>query len=359
MAENINADFILFDDPIKYYDAMLDDIRAAKSYVLIETYKFGHQTIGMKFRDAITSKAKQGVEVKVLIDSWGGSSLPDDFFSELIKAGGEVRFFQKIKINVDFFTRSHRRNHRKLLLIDDRVSYIGSSNLTEYNIIWRESMLRIQGDIIHEFKKVFFQDFKIYNKYIRYRSSLTKTLLYNNCEVIRDVPSVTRQKIKKRYEMLIRGAISEIVIETPYFLPGFKLRKKLMDAANRGVVVKVIIPQNSDVRMVNILQGRYLEMLHNNNIQFLYFQTHNLHAKILLVDNKIFSIGSPNFDYRSFRYMHEIALVGSNPEIAGLIQKHINNTVKKCEAFDYEAWKRRPMIQKFFEWVLLPLRHLL
>ncbi len=359
MAENINKDFILFDDPIKYYNAMLDDIRAAKSYVYIETYKFGHQTIGMKFRDAITSKAKQGVEVKVLIDSWGSSSLPDDFFDELIKAGGEVRFFQKIKINVDFFTRSHRRNHRKLLLIDDKITYIGSSNLTEYNIIWRESMLRMYGGIIHEFKKVFFQDFKIYNKYIRYRSSLTKTLLYNNCEVIRDVPSVTRQKIKKRYEMLIRSAISEIVIETPYFLPGFKLRKKLMDAANRGVVVKVIIPQNSDVRMVNILHGRYLEMLHNNNIKFLYFQTHNLHAKILLVDNKIFSIGSPNFDYRSFRYMHEIALVGSNPEIAGLIQKHINSTINKCEPFDYETWKRRPMIQKFFEWVLLPLRHLL
>ena len=165
MADPENNDFILFDDPIKYYDAMLDDILAAKKYVYIETYKFGHQTIGMKFRDAITQKAKEGVEVKVLVDSWGGSSLPDDFFDDLIAAGGEVRFFQKIKINIDFFTRGHRRNHRKLLLIDDKITYLGSSNLTEYNIIWRESMLRIVGGIIHEFKKIFFQDFIIYNKY--------------------------------------------------------------------------------------------------------------------------------------------------------------------------------------------------
>ena len=194
---------------------------------------------------------------------------------------------------------------------------------------------------------------------IRYKRSLTKSLHFKTCEIVRDVPSVTRQKIKKRYERLIRGAISEIIIETPYFLPGFKLRKKLIDAANRGVVVKVIIPQHSDVRMVNILHGRYLKMLHNHNIQFLYFQKHNLHAKILLFDNKIFSIGSPNFDYRSFRYMHEIALIGSKPEITSLIRQHIDETIKLCEPFNYEAWLRRPMIQKIFEWVLLPLRHLL
>jgi len=359
MAEELNKDFILFDDPIKYYNAMLDDIRSATKYVYIQTYKFGQQTIGKKFRDAITRKAREGVEVKVLIDSWGGSSLPDNFFDDLKRAGGEVRFFQKIKINVDFFTRSHRRNHRKFLLVDDKITYIGSSNLTEYNIIWRESMLRMAGGIALEFKKVFFQDFRMYNKYIRYRRSLVKTLYYQGFEIIRDSPSIPRQKIKKRYEGLIRSAISEIIIETPYFLPGFKLRKDLMDAANRGVVVKVIIPEHSDVRMVNILHGRYLQMLHNNNIQFLYFQPHNLHAKILLIDNKIFSIGSPNFDYRSFRYMHEIALIGSASQVIKLVRRHIDSTIKSCKPFDYEAWKRRPMIQKFFEWLLLPLRHLL
>ncbi|RLD61654.1 MAG: hypothetical protein DRJ05_02100, partial [Bacteroidetes bacterium] len=109
----------------------------------------------------------------------------------------------------------------------------------------------------------------------------------------------------------------------------------------------------------NILHGRYLKMLHNHNIKFLYFQTHNLHAKILLIDNKLFSIGSPNFDYRSFRYMHEIALVGSRPEIVAMIRNHIDKTIESCEPFNYEVWKQRPMIQKFFEWLLLPFRHLL
>lgn len=353
------TDYLLFDDPIRYYNIMLDDIIAAKKYIYLQIYKFSHQTIGVKFRDALTTAAKRGVEVKMLIDSWGGSSIPDNFFSELTRAGGEVRMFEKIKINVDFFTRSHRRNHRKLLIIDDNISYIGSSNISDYNLIWRESMLRMTGSIAVKFKKIFQLDFKSYKRYFRYKRSLTRVIRHGDVEILRDVPSVTRQKIKKRFEHVIKNAISEIVIVTPYFLPGFNLRKVLMDAANRGVDVKVIIPKRSDIRMVDILHGRYLEMLHNNNIRFLYFTLHNLHAKLMLVDQKIFSIGSPNFDYRSFRYMHEIVLLGSNPKISKLVNDFIEKTQIHCEPFDYEAWKRRPSIQKFFEWLLLPLRHLL
>ncbi len=358
MPEKKSPKYRLYDDPIKYYNSMLDDIENSKKFVYIETYKFGNNTIGKKFRDAITNKAKEGVEVKVLIDSWG-SSIPDNFFDELKKYGGEVRFFEKIKINIDMFTRSHRRNHKKLLLIDDNISYLGSSNLTDYNMIWRESMIRMSGGICLVLKKVFFDDFKIYNKYIRYKRSLIQKLWYQNIEIVRDVPSITHQKIKGRYEDLIKNATREIVIETPYFLPGFLLRKNLIDAARRGVEVKVIIPKQSDVRMINILHGRYLEMLHTRNIKVLYFTPYNLHAKILLVDNKIFSIGSSNFDYRSFRYMHEIALFGTNTEIVALVKKHIKETITHCEPFNYEVWKQRPAIQKFFEWILLPFRHLL
>lgn len=158
---------------------------------------------------------------------------------------------------------------------------------------------------------------------------------------------------------MFKNAKSEIIIESPYFLPGFFLRKAMIDAANRGVEVKVIIPRHSDVRLVNILHGRYLEMLHNHNIRFLYYTPHNLHAKIIMIDNEIFSVGSPNFDYRSFRYMHEIVLIGKKPQIAALIRSHIDETLSMCEPFDYEAWKRRPAIQKFFEWIILPMRHLL
>ena len=79
----------------------------------------------------------------------------------------------------------------------------------------------------------------------------------------------------------------------------------------------------------------------------------------MLVDGKIFSLGSPNFDYRSFRYMHEIVLTGEDAHISGMVSEHISQTMDMCDPFDYDAWKRRPLIQRFFEWLILPLRHLL
>lgn len=349
-----------FDDPMSYYNAMLNDIRNAKKHIYLETYKFGHQHMGIKFRDTLARKAEEGIEVKLLIDSWGGSAIPDTFFQNLTKAGGQVRYFEKIRINIDFFTRSHRRNHRKILIIDDDVSYIGSTNFTNYNLNWRESVLRIDDKVLTEkLTSVFLLDYSLYNKYIIYRPSYTKPLIAGEFEILRDAPSIARQRLKRRYESLIRQATNEIIIETPYFLPGYVLRKVLMDAAKRGVTVKVIIPKHSDVRMADVLRTRYIGVLYEKGIEFYYYTPHNLHAKIFMIDNSIFSLGSANFDYRSFRYMHEITLIGVNQGIISKLKKHINGTLENCEPFDYELWLRRPRIQKLFEWMLLPLRHLL
>jgi len=149
------------------------------------------------------------------------------------------------------------------------------------------------------------------------------------------------------------------VIETPYFLPGFMLRKALMDAAKRGVDVKVIMPKNSDVRMIDILRNKYFGLLYKNKVNLLFYVPHNLHAKLLLIDNRIFSITSANFDYRSFLYQYEIALIGKDISILSQLQDHIQETLNNSVEFNYETWLKRPLIEKIFERILVPFRHLL
>ena len=158
MTEGAANEYKFYDDPLQFYNAMLDDIARAKKYIYLETYRFNNDFIGIKFRDALARKSKQGVEIKLLMDSWG-TSVPVSFFQEIVQHNGEIRYFQKIKLFWDFFTKNHKRNHRKLLIIDDVVSYIGSANLTAYSLNWRESVLRIQSDIAESFKKVFHQHF--------------------------------------------------------------------------------------------------------------------------------------------------------------------------------------------------------
>ena len=353
-------EFLVIDDPLKFYNLLLNDFVRAKSFIYLETYKFANDYIGIKFRDALTRKAHEGVKVKILIDSWGRGPVSESFFEEMIRYGGEVKFFEKIKINTDIFTRGHRRDHRKMMIIDDEIFYMGSMNITGYNLNWRELILRGNGDMAVMFRKVFLQNLEAFNPYIiKNKLTYSKTLKHGDFEFVRDVPSIPIQRIKKKYVQLIKKAESEVVIETPYFLPGFMLRKALMDAAKRGVDVKVIMPKNSDVRMIDILRNKYFGLLYKSKVKLLFFVPHNLHAKLLMIDNRIFSITSANFDYRSFRYQYEIALIGRDSSILAQLQDHIRETLANSVEFSYEAWLKRPLIEKIFERILVPFRHLL
>ena len=156
---------------------------------------------------------------------------------------------------------------------------------------------------------------------------------------------------------MIHHAERTVHIETPYFLPGFLLRKALIKACKRGVKVTVVVPRHSDVMLVDILRNRYLGPLHQEGLNFKYYMPGNLHAKAILVDDELFAIGSPNFDYRSFRYMHEIVLVGREPSIISQLKHHLSETMQSGESFQYDKWLNRGKLQKFIEWLLLPFRH--
>jgi len=352
-------EFLVIDDTLKFYNQMLADIAQSREYIYLETYKFANDHMGIRFRDAITRKARQGVKVKILVDSWGKGPISETFFSELINLGGEVKFFEKIKINSDIFTRGHRRDHRKILVIDERICYIGSANITGYNLNWRELSLRVEGELAVSFKKVFLENFDAFYPYIiTNKVTYTRSIKFDSFEILRDVPSFPLQRLRKRYTRLIRSATSSVVIETPYFLPGYMLRKSLMDASKRGVDVKIIMPRHSDVRMIDILRNKYLGLFFKSKVKILFFGPYNLHAKLLLIDNKTFSISSANFDYRSFRYQYEIALIGTEPEVLRQLNDHVAETLRNSEKFDYEQWEKRALIEKIFEWILLPFRHL-
>jgi len=123
--------------------------------------------------------------------------------------------------------------------------------------------------------------------------------------------------------------------------------------------VKVIMPKSSDVGLVDILRNRFLGILFRSGVKLLFYKPYNLHAKMMLVDRQIFSIGSPNFDYRSFRFQHEIVILGREEKVVSQVIEHIDETIENSEDFNYDAWLNRSKIQKLFEWMILPFRHLL
>ncbi len=346
----------LFSSNTKLYEDILSDIQGAKHSIYVEIYRITKETVGKTFRDALCEAAKRGVKVFLLIDAWGtGHSL--SFFEPLIKNGGNVKVFNTFRLGTRVLTQSHRRNHRKIIIIDDEICYLGSSNITNYSASWRELMIRIKGTIAKPFKHIFEINFKHHRKYSYNQKVFTRVINFLGFEIIRDIPSIYKQVVMTKYLHLISNARKSVYIETPYFLPGYRLRKSMADAAERGVNVTAVMPKHSDVVLADLLRNYYLGKTYKSGVNIRFYYPDNLHSKLLLIDDSYFCVGSSNFDYRSFRNMHEVMLAGENPLLLTELLNHKEETLKNTEEFNYEGWKKRAVTEKMIEHILVPLRY--
>lgn len=358
---NDNADYKFYSFSSLWYDDLLNDIYNAEKYIYLETFRISDDIIGKQLCKALINSHNRGVKVRVLAD-WWGTGATNSCIQMLMREKIEVRLFKKFIPSIFLFSSNHRRDHRKIIAIDDRISYIGSANFTIYCTRWRESILRIEGKITTIFKKVFADNYKMYNKDLTHysiRKAFRRTIRYNDFFFIREVPSVFSQRIKKNYVRMMQQAQSSIVIETPYFLPGYRIYKELIQAIKRGVEVKILVPKSSDVKIVDYVRESILGKLHKRGAKILYYNLGNLHSKLLTIDDTWFSVGSANMDHRSFKYMFEIALLGNNPVVNALVNEHISHTQNMSLEFDVKIWKSRPLFKRILALMIAPFSHLL
>lgn len=342
--------YSLLHEPRKIFDYMLKDIASAKKEILLETYIYDKDKIGKEFRDLIIKKAKEGVKVRLLIDWWGGTA-KKSFFRELISLGGEVRYFRKLRLSPKIFRANHERNHRKLLIIDEKIAYIGSINITNSCIDWKEIVFRMDGLISKAFKKAFKRTWRIHNLF---KNKNAKKIIYEGFEILEDIADGKHNVSARTYHKLIKNSKEEVLIVTPYFLPSKILKRDFKKAIKRGVKVSLILPENSDVTTLDKFRNRHLGKLHKIGVN-IYFYPKVLHSKILVSDNQ-FLIGSSNLDYRSFRHQFEINLFGKDEQMTLSLKKHIQWFIKNSKKFDFEKWKKRHYItrkrEEFLSWFL-------
>ena len=345
--------YTILSDSEKIYEQMLLDIESAREEIFLETYIFEDDAIGRSFRDLLIKKVLDGVRVRLLIDAWG-SSIRKKFFKKFIDAGGEVRFFRELRYALRWFNANHERNHRKLLLIDKEISYIGSINITKKSLKWRELVLRIDSPLTKAFRQLFLKTWKYFNLFT---TKKMKKISYEGFEVIPDFPSQIDRPTEKRYGQLIRRAKKEILIETPYFIPSPFIRKALRKAVKRGVKVKIVLPHNADLRLVDVLRDRTLGKLYRMGVKMFYYPK-ILHSKLLIVDNGLFLLGSSNLDYRSFIHQYEVNLLGRDKEILKDLKDYFEENLKISKPFDYSVWKKRTLKSRFVGRILHIIREL-
>ncbi|WP_151193180.1 cardiolipin synthase [Cysteiniphilum sp. JM-1] len=338
-APTSNNHFELYLDGIHAYEALINQIHQAKTSIYISTYVFQNDHVTLRLLAALTEKAKQGVTVKLLIDSLGSYRVyfNQRIFKRLRKAGGKVSFFMPI-IQMPFRNYINFRNHRKIYLFDNYTVLTGGMNLgneymgpTPCNKRWDDILFKIQGHAICHFHNIFASDWEYSAK--EHLDHMTEVCLkkdygQNLIQVAPSGPDIPNDAL---YDSLIAGiyaAQTRIWIVTPYFVPSDSLLEALQIAYHRGVDVKLITPKVSNHLIADLARSNFMRQLAKTGIEIALFDKKMIHAKAVLFDDKAVMLGSVNLDNRSLFLNYEVVTYAYEASIIQQVNEWMNEFLK-------------------------------
>ncbi len=315
LSEDNNVD--IFTDGAEKFNSLMDDIRSAKNHIHIQYYIFRLDDLGKKLVDLLTEKAKAGVEVCLLYDDMGSRMLSRKQFKKLIEAGGVVETF--FPSSLPFINlRLNYRNHRKIVVIDGQIGYVGGFNVGDEYLgknpsfgYWRDTHLRITGSAVHALQTRFILDWNQASKrhdfmYEERLFPVPKTVGDAAMQIVTSGPDSEWEQIKVGYIKLIATAKKSIYIQTPYFIPDASILDALRIAALSGVDVKIMIPNKPDHPFVYWATYSYAGELMKAGAKIYIYNAGFIHAKTIVVDERLSSVGTANIDVRSFRLNFEV-----------------------------------------------------
>ena len=326
------------------FPAMLAAIDAAREAIRLEVYIFSDDELGRRFRDALLRARQRGVTVRVLVDGVGSHGLPEDFWSSLKADGGEVRVFNPIALK-----RFGIRNHRKLLVCDARVAFVGGFNISrEYEGDgvtrgWCDLGLQLEGGLIGELSSSFdamfaLADFR-HKRLVRlWRAKHKKIVVAANEHLLLGGPGRGWNPIRRALNKDMAHA-SRMQIIQAYFLPTWRIRRALSRAARRGGEVQLLLAGKSDVALSQLAGRSLYQRLLKSGAQVSEYQPQILHAKLLVIDDAVY-VGSANLDPRSLSINYELMIRFQNPQMAAEARGIFSDALGHSQQIDIVAWKR-------------------
>ncbi|MDR0199880.1 MAG: cardiolipin synthase [Streptococcaceae bacterium] len=355
---------ILTDGAVKF-DRLIADIEKAHHHVHLEYYIWKNDEVGLRLLQALVAAAKRGVEVRLLIDAWGSRMTKVKEFHELLDAGGFVaQFFPSIF--PDFLPtinpRFNYRLHRKIVVIDGLVGYTGGFNVGDEYVhttkkfgYWRDTHLRLTGDVVYSLQTRFIMDWnsqhhdeitklaQVYYPVVEETGSDVVT------QFVTSGPDEKKQQVKLAYLKMINGAEREIIIQTPYYIPDTTIHDALKLALMSGVKVKIMIPNKPDHPFVYWATYYYTASLIRHGAEAYTYENGFIHSKMIVVDGEVTSIGSTNFDNRSFQLDFEGNLMIYDEKLSRRFREDFFEDLKVSKALTRERYQERSYWIRFKE----------
>ena len=347
------------------FPSMLEAIRGARKTITFETYIYWSGDIGQRFADALAERARNGVAVKVMLD-WAGSIKMDDALLEQIKAAGvEVHQYRPLKwYNLG---RLNNRTHRKLLVVDGRVGFTGGVGIADQweghaqdPDHWRDLHFRIEGPVVAQFQAAFNDNWIKTTGVV-----LNGADYFPPLERMGDMdahmfvasPAGGSESMHLMYLMAIAAAERSIDLEAAYFVPDDLIIKALLAARHRGVRVRVILPgKHIDSETVRLASKAHWGELLLGGVEIHEYQPTMMHNKLLIVDGLMVSVGSTNFDVRSFRLNDEASLNVYDAAFAARMTEVFEADLKPTARYTHAMWEARPLKEKLVEKFILPIK---
>ena len=300
----------IYPDGYGFFPALLAAIRNATSHIHIDIYIFADDALGRLVSDSLIDKARQGVEVRVIYDDVGCWNVSRHFFERMREEGIEVCPFLPVRFP-SFTSKVNYRNHRKIIVVDGKVGFIGGMNIAQRYVKgvegrpWRDTMTKITGSAVYSLQREFLVDWYFVD---RTRLSDRKyyppvvSSDYDDCliQIVTGGPVTPFPEIMQGYMRVILAARRYIYIETPYFIPTEPVLFALKTAALGGIDVRIIVPERSDSRFVEWAGRSYLRDMTASGVKVYLYESGFLHSKILVCDDSLATCGSTNVDSRSF-----------------------------------------------------------
>ncbi len=343
---------------VEIFPAMLEAIKAAEKRIEFSTFVYWTGEPARHFAEALAERARAGVEVRALIDAYGGKEMSDDDKALIESAGVKLEFFRPFS---DFdLSKSDNRTHRKILICDSAVAFTGgvgiaaewagdARNASE----WRDTHFRLRGPSVMHIRAGFIRD------WVEATNSLEDTVSLvnrpekageNSIQTVLASAPVGLSPVAILQDILISLAQEELIIVTPYFTPREESVDLLCEAIGRGVAVRVMMPGPHVDKMFSELAGsQEIYKLLKAGVDIHIYQPTMLHQKLILVDQTLASVGSANFNQRSAKKDNEIVLNILNDEVAAQLRADFEKDLECCSKARAEDWRNRGFLRKSLE----------
>ena len=340
--------------------SLLQAIANAKHHIHLQFYIFEDDAVGRLVRDALIEKVREGVEVRLLYDDVGCWKVDQSFYEKMREAGIETRGFLKVRFPM-FTSKVNYRNHRKVVVIDGRVGFVGGMNLALRYLkgvkwgIWRDTHIRIEGRAVYGLQIAFLSDW-----YAADHSLITSSRYYpdmpvcgeSSIQIVTSNPIGGVETIMQGLLIAITGSQKYFYIQTPYLLPTEPILLALRTAALGGVDVRIMIPERADSRITHLASLSYLDELMQSGVKIYRYNKGFLHSKVMVSDDVLSTVGSTNMDFRSFEHNFEVNAFMYDRESALKMKSIFLDDQKDADLVQLKEWRMRPWYQKVAESVI-------